>query len=75
MKSSIVVDGAARFRASEDYQARLAALRESIHARHAVDLAKAGLLRRWFLRWRMAAEFRRQRKRITPSPSSLYLKR
>ena len=72
MKSRIVADGARRLHESQAYQARLRELRESIRAKYAAELAEAGFLRRWILRWRMAAEFRRERRRIGPSPHALY---
>jgi hypothetical protein len=75
MKSKIVADGAARSRASEEHQARLRALRAEIEMRHAGEWAQAGFLRRMVLRWRLAAEFRRERKQMEPSPQSLYRSR
>ena len=72
MKSRIVADGESRLRSSPEFQTRLRELRESIRARHAAELAKAGFFRRLVLHWRIAAEFRRERQRIEPSPGSLY---
>ena len=72
MKSHIVADGEFRLRQSKEFQARLRELRESIRARHAADLAEAGFFRRLFLRWRIAMELRRERRKIEPSPQSLY---
>lgn len=71
MKSHIVEDGPERLRQSDDFQARLRQLRESIRTRYGPDLSQAGLLRRCWLRWRMAADYRRERRRIVPSPHSL----
>ena len=72
MKSRIVANGASRLRRSPEFQARLRELRESIRARHAAEFAEASFLRRLALRWRMAAEFRAERRKIEPSPGSLY---
>jgi hypothetical protein len=35
-------------------------------------LAAAGFIGRMVIRWRIAAEFRRERRAIEPSPQSLY---
>jgi hypothetical protein len=72
MKSHIVADGESRLRQDEEFQARQRELRESIRARHAAELAGAGFLRRLVLRWRMAAEYRRERRQLAPSKHSLY---
>ena len=73
IKSRIVADGESRLRQSEESQARLRELRESIVARHAGELAEAGFFPRLVLRWHIAAEFRRKRRKIEPSPESLYM--
>ncbi len=75
MKPHIVSDGASRLRSGPEFQARLRELRKSIHARYAAELAKAGFFRQMLLRWRMAAEFRRERRKIEPSLGSLYANR
>ena len=72
MNTGIVADGESRLTKSPEFQARLRVLRESIEARHAEELQRAGLFRRLVLRWQMAAEFRRERQKIEPSPGSLY---
>ena len=72
MKSRFVEDGELRLRNSPEFQARLRDLRKSIRARHAAELAEAPFLRRCLLRWRIAAEYRNERKRISPSPYALY---
>jgi hypothetical protein len=72
MKPRIVADGAWRFRRSPEFQARLRALRESAQTRHEAELAEAGFFRRAVLRWRIAAEYRRERQKIEPSSQSLY---
>jgi hypothetical protein len=59
---------------TREYKARVLALRTSIRARYATQLASGGLLQRWLLRWRMEAEFRRERKKLRPSASALYLR-
>ena len=72
MKHQIVSDGARRLRSSPEFQARLRELRDSIRARHSAELAEAGFFQRLVLRWRMAAEYRRERRKIEPSAYSLY---
>ena len=72
MKTRFLADGESRLRGGLEFQARLRELRESIQARHAAELAAAGFFRRLLLRWRIAAEFRRERRKIEPSPGSLY---
>jgi hypothetical protein len=72
MKTHIVADGERRLRCSLEFKARLRDLQESIRERHVAELAKAGSLRRLLIRWRMATEYRRQRRKLTPSPGSLY---
>lgn len=72
MKPGIVNDGESRLRSSLEFQARLRELRDSVRARHSAEMAEAGFFRRLVLRWRMAAEYRRERRKIEPSPRSLY---
>ena len=72
MKLRIVADGESRLHRSPEFQARLRELRESIRAQHAVEFAEAGFFRHLVLRWRMAAEFRAERRKIEPSSQSLY---
>jgi len=73
MKWHIVANGPRRVRNSAELQAQLRQLRESIHARYAAQLAEARFFKRFVLRWRMAREYRRERRRIEPSLHSLYL--
>ena len=75
MKQKIVSDGARRLGRSPELQARLRELRESIRARHAAQMAEAGLFHRLVLCWRMAAEYRRERRKIIPSDHALYSSR
>jgi hypothetical protein len=72
MKPRFVADGAERLWRSEEFQAKLRALHDSIHAKYAAELSTAGLVRRCVLRWRIGVEFRRERQRIVPSSQSLY---
>jgi hypothetical protein len=72
MKAHIVADGEERLHSSPEFQARLRALRDSVRARHAAEFEKAGFFGRLTLRWRIAAEYRRERRKIVPSPESLY---
>lgn len=64
MKSRFVADGESRLHECPEFYDRLRTLRESIEARHATELAEAGFLRRMKLRWRIAAEYRRERKKL-----------
>jgi hypothetical protein len=61
-----VADGNERLRQSPEFQARLRQLQETVRARHAAEFAEAGFLRRIVLRWRIAAEFRAERRKIAP---------
>ncbi len=72
MQLRIVANGKLRLRQNKMFQVRLQALHDSIKARHAAELANAGLFRLLVLRWRIASEFRRERRKIEPSPYSLY---
>jgi hypothetical protein len=72
MKSKIVADGDLRLRRDEKYKARLQAVHDSVRARHASELAKAGFFRRLLLRSRIAGEIRKERQKIEPSPYSLF---
>ena len=75
MKPRFVDDGDVRLRRSPEFQARLSELHESVRTRYAAELAPAGFFRRLVLHWRMAREFRRERRKIEPSPGSLYSSR
>lgn len=73
MPLRIVADGASRFSQDPQLQAQLAQLLASIRARYTAELAATGFFRRWLIRRRIAAEFRRERARLLPSPHALYL--
>jgi len=75
MKPHIVADGNMRLRQDKKFQARLQELSESIRARHGDELAKAGFFRRLVLHWRMAAEVRKEKRKLEPSQHSLYSSR
>ena len=75
MKLRIVANGERRLHHGAQRKAQLRKLRDSIKAKHEAELAKAGLLRRLALRWGMATEFRRERRKIEPAPGSLYASR
>jgi hypothetical protein len=72
MKSRFVANGRSRLHECQEFNDRPRALRESIEARYAAELAEAGLFRRMQLRWRIAAEYRRERRKFAPSQYSLY---
>jgi hypothetical protein len=69
----IIADGPWKLRKNPDFHARLRELRASIQARHAAEMAKAGFFGRLILRWQIAAEYRRERRKIVPSPHSLFV--
>lgn len=75
MNPHIVADGKRRLDRDPKNQARLQELHDSIAARYAGELANAGFFQRLILRRRIAAEFRRERRRLEPSPGSLYASR
>ena len=64
--------GDSQWHRSAEFQARLKALREGIHARYQPRLSTAGFLRRLVIRIRMEAEFRRESRKLGPSRQSLY---
>jgi hypothetical protein len=72
MKQSIVSDGSFNLGCSKGTQDKLCALRESIQARYATELASASVFRRFAIWLRIEKEFRRERKKLLPSPQSLY---
>lgn len=73
MNTRIVADGARRLRESPEMQAKLREMWVNIQARHTAELARASFIKRHLLRWRMAAEYWRERRRILPSAQSLYV--
>ena len=75
MKPHIVADGERRLRRTAEFKSRLRELRETIRARHAFELAEAGIFKQLVLRWRMAAEYRRERRKLEPTFGSLYGRR
>ena len=72
MKTHITADGSFRCRQSPELQTQLRQLRESILARYEEELREAGVFKRLVLRWRIAREFRLERRKIEPSAGSLY---
>ncbi|MFZ2643835.1 MAG: hypothetical protein WA117_22775 [Verrucomicrobiia bacterium] len=74
MKTHIVADGRKRLNKCPEFQSRLHELEKSIQSRYAAELAKAGCIRRFVLRWRMIIEYRRERRKLAPAPGSLFFK-
>ncbi len=68
MKNGFVADGPLRVRLQE----KEAALRKSIQARHASEIAAAKWLQKLCIRYKMWREFRSEWKRIKPSDYALY---
>jgi hypothetical protein len=50
-------------------------LKEEIRARHGDELGKAGFIRQLKLRWQIMKEYRTERRKIVPSPYSLFARR
>jgi len=72
MKSRLVADGGRRFENTPEFRERLVELRQTIHARYAERLAKTNFFQRSVLRLKMAADYRREKKHLSPSPQTLY---
>jgi len=72
MNSPFTSDGTERWAHSPEFQAKLQALHADIRARHSVALSSAGSFQRLLIRWRIACEFQRERKRLLPSVHTLY---
>ena len=72
MSLKIVEDAGERIKNNPTIKLRLLELKEEIRQRYAADLAVSGLLARLYLEIKMSIEFYRERKRILPSPYSLY---
>ncbi len=68
MKNGFVANGASRVRLQE----KEAALRKSIKATYASELAAANWLQKFRIRHKMWREFRSEWKRIKPSDYALY---
>jgi hypothetical protein len=71
MRTGILPSSVHRLHSNPEFQARLRKLRESIEARHVAELADAGLFRRIVVNSRIAAEFRRERRKMVPSAHAL----
>jgi hypothetical protein len=72
MKEGFVCDGARRVDPSADYQAKLKKLKQSLEARYSSELSRPGVFRRALIRWRIARELKRERRRMGPSSQALY---
>ncbi|MBX3437636.1 MAG: hypothetical protein KF861_09110 [Planctomycetaceae bacterium] len=72
MHARFLPDGESRRRQSQEFRDCVADLRASIQARYAAELVEAGFLRRLILRWKVAAEFRKERKKLELPPQTLY---
>jgi hypothetical protein len=72
MKSHFVHNGRSQL---PDNRKRLAQLQEEIRARHGDELGKAGFIRQLKLRWQIMKEYRTERRKIVPSPYSLFARR
>lgn len=75
MNDRFTADGYNNLVRSPELQARLAALRAEVEARHAPRLASAGWIGRWVVRWRRELEWRRARRALLPSLATLYVGR
>jgi hypothetical protein len=72
MKTHFVADGECRLRNSDSFRARERELHESICARYADQLSRAGFWRGCMVRVKMYLEFRRELRRLWPSREALY---
>jgi hypothetical protein len=72
MKNALMADGKERMLANDAVQYRLRDLHAAIRAKHAEDLEQAGFFRSILIRRRIAAEFRKERRKIEPSKYSLF---
>ena len=72
MRIRFLPDGESRLQNSPEFEARLRELHDAIRARHAAEMAAHGFVRRLVLRWNIAAEYRRERRKLIPSSQSLY---
>ena len=72
MKNPIVSDGHLRWLLDKSVEARRRELWQTIFARNAAKYSRAGLLGKIALRSRMNREYRREWKKIAPSPHALY---
>ncbi len=73
--NTIVSDGRKRLERSDEHRAKLRALRLEIEARYARGLSSVRILERVVLRVQMRLEFRRERAKLEPSHSTLFLGR
>jgi hypothetical protein len=73
MNNQFVADGPERFAESESFQSRRRALWRQVEGKHATELARAGFFRRLAIRYLRFVEFRRELRKITPSPESCWV--
>ncbi len=71
-RAAFVADGESRLRQSTEFQAQLQALKESIQARYAVELAQTKGLARVRLKRRIEQEYRQEARKLIPSAQTLY---
>jgi hypothetical protein len=73
--NTIVSDGRKRLQRSDEHRARVRVLKLEIEARYAQRLKAANILERVVLRIQIKLEFRRERAKLEPSNSALFLRR
>lgn len=73
--NTIVSDGRKRLEHSDEYRARVRGLKLEIAMRYAERFNAANILGRIALRVQMALEFRRERAKLSPSRSAVFLGR
>jgi hypothetical protein len=73
--NTIVSDGRKRLEKSDEHRARVRGLKLEIETRYAQRLKVASILERVNLRVQMRLEFRRERAKLEPSHSTLFLER
>lgn len=68
-RSNIVADGRERIAAAEFKR-----VEDAVRQRYAVQLAKAGIFRRWLLLWKVRCEIQKELETIAPR-DALYARR
>ena len=73
-QNNIVADGRKRLVKEESTQAEIAQAKARIRERYEAEMAKAGFLRRWILRYQMRKAIHEAIDRIAPA-KGLYLRK
>ena len=71
-QNHFVADGHGRITSTEEYQHRARQIRAAVQARYEEEIARAGLLKGWVLRFKMRREIARELQKLAPD-RALYL--